>query len=244
MNSDIFELGAQGFSDEQMMTLVVWVFAVAMLLALAMMVVFYVFQSIGLHTLAKRRGIKHPWLAWIPFGDYWIIGSISDNARLWNNNELNYRRILLVALMGGTTLLSLVQSWPAFKMLWLLQSMDEMNMDAIILEMEQYILQLESYETGFGALLSMAVNVASIVGMVLYYMSLYDLYASCRPQQKVMFLVLSIVINVTLPFFIFACRKYDDGMAPQENQALPQPPSQEPQWPSQEPPQEPEQIDL
>ena len=44
------------------------------------------------------------------------------------------------------------------------------------------------------------------------YFAYYDYYASCRPDLKVVFLVLSILFPVTLPFFVFACRKHDLGM--------------------------------
>ena len=37
--------------------------------------VFYVFESIGLYTLAKRRGLQYPGLAWVPVANMWILGS-------------------------------------------------------------------------------------------------------------------------------------------------------------------------
>ena len=45
---------------------------------LACFVVMYVFQSIGLYTIAKRRGIANPGLAWVPVAYSWILGSVSD----------------------------------------------------------------------------------------------------------------------------------------------------------------------
>ena len=49
---------------------------------------------------------------------------------------------------------------------------------------------------------------------VFAYLAYYDLFKSCKPDNAVLFLVLSIFVNVTLPFFIFACRKADEGMPP------------------------------
>ena len=238
MNSDIFELGAQGLSETQLLLLFAGIILIVGLITLGLAIACYVLQSIGLHTLAKRRGIKHPWLAWIPFGDYWIIGSISDDVRLWNKSVLSYRRIILTALMAGSMIFSLVQSWPAFQMIWALQDAEYMDPNELAVEMEYYLTWIESYETGFGGLLSMAASIASIVATVLYYMCLYDLFASCRPQQKAMFLVLGILINVTIPFFIFACRNHDDGMQNKENQ-LPAPTADwdppQPEWEAEEP---------
>ena len=233
MNSDIFELGAQGLSETQMLLLFAGIFLIMALITMALGIACYVLQSIGLHTLAKRRGIKRPWLAWIPFGDYWIIGSISDDVRLWNKSVLSYRRIVLTALMAGSMIFSLVQSWPAFQMIWAMAGADTMDSGELAAELEYYLARIESYETGIGGLLSLAASIASIVATVLYYMCLYDLFASCRPQQKVMFLVLGILINVTLPFFIFACRNHDEGMQNRKEQ-LPAPTADwdppQPEW--------------
>jgi hypothetical protein len=55
--------------------------------------VFYILKSIGLQTLAARRGIENPWLAWIPIADLYIMGLLVgkmdifgyhlDNLGLW-----------------------------------------------------------------------------------------------------------------------------------------------------------------
>ena len=41
----------------------------------------YVLQALGLYTIAKRRGISNPWLAWVPVAWVWVLGSISDQFR-------------------------------------------------------------------------------------------------------------------------------------------------------------------
>ena len=41
----------------------------------------YVLSALGLYTIAKRRGLNHPWLAWIPVASAWIVGSLSDQYR-------------------------------------------------------------------------------------------------------------------------------------------------------------------
>ena len=41
----------------------------------------YVLTSWALYTIADRRGIKNPWLSWIPVVNCWIIGSLSDQYR-------------------------------------------------------------------------------------------------------------------------------------------------------------------
>lgn len=55
----------------------------------------YILQSLGLQTIAKRRQINNPWLAWLPFGNYWIIGSIADDYDSKNGKNYKWRKVLL-----------------------------------------------------------------------------------------------------------------------------------------------------
>lgn len=41
--------------------------------------IFYLFTAIGLHTMAKNRGIKHGWIAWIPVFQIFIVGELDNN---------------------------------------------------------------------------------------------------------------------------------------------------------------------
>ena len=52
----------------------------------------------------------------------------------------------------------------------------------------------------------------SIAVLVVSYVAYYDLFQSCKPNYAVLFLILGIVFNVTLPFFVFACGNSDKGM--------------------------------
>ena len=47
---------------------------------------------------------------------------------------------------------------------------------------------------------------------VFCYIAYYDLFRSCKPGNAVLFLVLSILFNVTLAFFVFFSSKSDEGM--------------------------------
>ena len=66
---------------------------------MAVSVAVYVFQSLGMYTIAKRRGIRNPWLSWIPVGNMWILGSISDQYQYVVKGRVRKRRKLLLGLM-------------------------------------------------------------------------------------------------------------------------------------------------
>ena len=64
---------------------VVAVLLIVLLLALAFSIVSYVLSAVGIYRIAKRRGIHHAWLAWVPVGNSWLLGSISDIISMWSN---------------------------------------------------------------------------------------------------------------------------------------------------------------
>lgn len=193
--------GLEEFMDE-FGFVILGVVLLILLVSLLVGLVFYVLQSAGFYTIAKRRGIKNPWLAWIPIGNYWIIGSISDQYRYVSRGEVKNKRKLLLILSLASLVVGLVFG--------------------IIIGVLNGLLVVGSGNSQ-GMLATMAaVNVArtlisglaGVLLVVFQYMALYDIYASCAPENKVLFLVLSIIFNITIPFFVFCNRKRDDGMPP------------------------------
>lgn len=179
-------------------------FLVFYLLALAFSVVSYVLQSLGMYTIAKRRGIHNPWLAWLPVGNMWILGSISDQYQYVAKGNVRNKRKSLLGLMLALYL-SLVVIWIGV-------------FSAILSE----VMGMDAGEVFLGATVGVTlivyviILVISVIAMVLQYMALYDLYVSCEPSNGVLYLVLSIFVAVALPFFVFACRKKDLGMPPRK----------------------------
>ena len=91
-----FEQMLEGI-DEDLLLQIAGILVFAGLAILLLAVVVYVFQSIGLYTIAKRRGIQNPWLAWLPIGSEWIAGSIADQYRYVVKGEVkNKRKTLLI----------------------------------------------------------------------------------------------------------------------------------------------------
>ena len=45
----------------------------------------WVLEGIAYQTMARRRGLRHRWLVWLPVGRDWIQGSLSDQYQyLWS----------------------------------------------------------------------------------------------------------------------------------------------------------------
>lgn len=180
----------------------------------------YVLTALALYTIAKRRGLNHPWLAWIPVANAWILGSLSDQYRYVVRGENKSKRKVLLTLSILTSVLSTAMIVSAFvavgkAMFGVIGGMgEEALLEAILGPL-----------VGVVGLCLPMVGIA-IAYVVVYYMALYDLYKSLDPSNCVLFLVLSIVFRVTEPFFLFFNRNKDQGMPPRRQNPTYIPPEQ------------------
>lgn len=174
-----------------------------MLFASIYSIVVYVLHSLGLYTIAKRRLIHNPWLAWIPIANLWVLGSISDHYQYMAKNKKTKRRKVLVGLMIAVYACAIVFG---------IALGVSVGVAAVTGDAEQIIIPMLIFFVSYFALLVLA-----IVLTVFQYIAYYDLFNSCNPDNAVIFLILSIFFNFLLPYFVFACRKKDLGMpAPQQ----------------------------
>lgn len=172
---------------------------------LALGILCYVFQSVGLHSIAKRRGIRHAWLAWIPVGVLWILGSISDQYQYVAKGQVRNRRKILLGLAIGTLASAIGIGICCGVMVasGIMEAFSTVGMSILVM-----------------LLLSIASFVVEIILIVYTYIAMYDLYASCNPDTATVFLVLSIFFSILQPFFIFADRKKDLGMPPRREEPV------------------------
>lgn len=174
------------------------IFMGSLYISFALSVIKYIFRSLGMYTIANRRGIRNSWLAWLPVGDVWMLGNISDQYQYVVKGKIKNRR---------KTLLGLEIALFAGYFLWLFVMLFNLAVGKEL---------LATFLLIFGGLAIFAVTIWFVVCQ---YMAYYDLFRSCEPNNAVLYLVLAIVFAVTLPFFVFACRKKDLGMPPRKQPA-------------------------
>ena len=140
----------------------------------------YVFTALSLYTVAKRRGIAAPWLAWVPVARLWVLGSLSDQYRYLTQGQIRHKRISLLVWTGAS---------------WVL--------------------------TGGIVVGAIAAIAGASVGAVLTVLclALYDVYASCDPQNAAVYLVLSVFFRFLVPVFLFLSRNLEKGMPPRKDTA-------------------------
>lgn len=206
--------------------LIIGIVLIVWLIAMAFAVVSYVLNAVGMYRIAKRRGIHNAWLAWVPVANVWLLGSISDHYQYVVKQKNTKRRSILLILNIILVVLSGVFTGGGVA-LALADGTANTNAAAL--------------GAAFTAIGYLGVMGLSIAVTVISYIAYYDLFRSCKPKNDVMFLVLSIIFSVTLPFFVFACSNSDEGMPARRK---PQAPEQIPAQPAEPPVEEPWEAEI
>ena len=187
----------------------------------------YVFTALGLYTLAQRRGLRHPWLAWIPVANVWILGSLSDQYRYVVRGQVRSKRKALLTLNIISAVMGLVMTVvivaAVIRCVFSFRGASETEIVNALMGSIMGVLALCVPWAG-----------VAIASAVLSYMALYDIYTSCDPANNTVYLVLSILFGFTQAIFLFLCRNRDDGMPPRrDTQPQYRQPAQEP-WEQQD----------
>lgn len=189
--NDIFDMPIA--NQKVLMGLAVIVLGLLAVILIAALVC-WIIRSMSLHAIAKRRGIENAWLAWIPIGSEWVLGSLSDQYQRMSQRKVTSRRNIMLLLAMTVLALALFEG--------IISGFGAFSGRAE----ESLVMSLLSL------VLSLGITAASITEAVFYHICNYDLYRSCDPKNAVVFLVLGILLPVTEPFFYLACRKKDLGM--------------------------------
>ncbi len=203
---DEFMMGAEA-AGAGVLGVIFAIYGLVILLSLAFSTAVYILHSLGLYTIGTRRGIRNSWLAWVPVGNLWLLGSISDQYQYVVKGKVKNRRKVLLGLSIAYALVYVV---------WFVALMASI----VFVAGDPYV------TGGAGAIMIMilsavAVLIVALILLVFEYICYYDLFCSCERNNGALYLILSIVFVVVLPFLVFACRKKDGGMPPRKQPAQP-----------------------
>ena len=188
-----------------------------------LVVVAFVLQGWAMFTIARRRGIPLPWLAWVPIGDYWMLGAISDHYQKQSCCKKKYKRIWLAILRVLPHILLVVMVVYIFVGLFTGLIAMEPRPEGAPPESE-FMLGVQMIVL-IGLLLILALmGIAALVQKIVFYMALCDLFRSCEPERSTLYLILSIAASLVIPggYCIFAllCKNKDFGMLPPNQEIL------------------------
>ena len=173
----------------------------------AWLAVVYVIEGKALQMIVKRRGFSASWMAWIPFANAWLFGSISDqyqqkvNGRATNRGKI--LMVLKIVIQAYSNVASILAGVAAGIVMILRMPTGGSVEDLLLILLVAVGIEL------------LPMLVITTVYDVVVYIVCYDLYVSSKPKQAILFLILSILTPAT-PFLIYACRNSDEGL-PSEN---------------------------
>ncbi len=196
----------------QVFVVVMLVIAVIFLLiALAQ----YIMQSIAITHIGRRRGIKQPWLIWIPVARNWAIGALADDHDARNGLTRRFRVLLLVFVLvfyGAYIILygSIFASIPA------LENMGYESSEVVSTVMGLFI----GMYSGM-----IIIVILSLAVTALNYVCLYKIYESLSPKHCVLHFILSLLIPLYMPISLL-CLKNSGYPYPEEIPELPETPAE------------------
>ena len=186
---------------------------VVMIVAI-MVVAASVLSRIGLHGVAKRWQMACPWVVWLPLGDQYILGKVSDCYQKHCKGRKTHRRFTLTALgllaPAASSVIGVLLAFLMAVFIGLVWSMGAALGNSGFRDMMLIV----------GVFLFGSLGILAWGG-ILRYMALYDLYRACFGEKGFSYLVLNILFPVVEPVVIFICRDRGEAILPhQENNSI------------------------
>lgn len=174
--------------------MLIFIFAVYGLL-FAYLIFTYVMQAIALQTIAKRRSIAHPWLAWVPYGVNWILGAIVSEYDLKNGIKRRWDKVLLTfsVIISAFEVLSYVAIF--IGIIW-----TAMNMRGYMSEEDVRLLTMFMYIALIPTIL--LASVYSILATI----CVFKIFESTVPEKALTYFLIYLLVPFAAPICLFACR--------------------------------------
>lgn len=158
----------------------------------------YVMTSYSLCTIAKRRQIKNPWIAWIPVASDWTMGSIADDYDAQNGMKRKWRVVLITITI--IFLVGYILSY--FALIWTFADYEFMYQFSYMLPSAGEILAL---------IIPLYIFIIfAVVGALVLEtcrgICLYKIYESTVPQKAVRYLLLSLLVPMANAICLMICK--------------------------------------
>lgn len=93
------DISSQPDSFMAIMPVIMSVLGIILVVSLIIGLICYVFNSLGLYTMAKNRNIDNPWLAWVPLASSYLMGELINDDVSISTWHIPYAKLFL-PLMG------------------------------------------------------------------------------------------------------------------------------------------------
>lgn len=167
----------------------------------AIMLVFHIFKAIGMQKVAKARGLKNGWLAWIPLINSYTLGEIADDINIKKGKTTYFSWINLTYSVISSAISAFV-ALPSIRVLMnVIVEIPRMIQDD--LDTEAYINENLSPYTGMSWLnILIALAGKALLIFIIYYIS-----KEYSPEASVVITVVSAIFgDIVVTFYLFSIR--------------------------------------
>lgn len=176
-------------------------FLTTFLVNFAVWVFCYVFMSIGLFVMAKRRNMRYAFLAFIPIASTYLLGKLVGEINFFG---LKIKRIGLIAVIveGVLLVLTILQDALYFPLL--------VDMRYDIFNEQSYMYFKDNMGKFFEIqhrILNISFVVLSFVSELVGFILLLYLFRNYAPRSGFIFALLSLFFEILGPIFVFVVRK-------------------------------------
>ena len=164
----------------------------------------YVGTSLGGQRMAEKVGMETPWLFWIPGANLYALGRLADiQASRCEGKTTCFRKKILIWLIVPTAVIVPVS------ILMGIWSMIAIGNGLSDLQYDLGTSPALDVLAGLLTLCIIALLVAYIMFLVIYYKSLYRIYKLYAPDGASGLLVLSIFVGAAIPaiFLVLSCKE-------------------------------------
>ncbi len=177
------------------------VVALAYLFLLGYAIFSYVLTSLSLHTLSRRRGIANPWLAWIPYGSYWIMGALAKDYDKKNGMNRKWDKILLTLSLIAAISFVIIYIVLLIFMFVNIATLEAAG-DNVTSEMAtEFIVPLVII---YAVLVIVMMLMMALQALV--YICTYKIFESTVPEKSLKYFLLYMLVPFAGPICLFRCR--------------------------------------
>lgn len=189
-------MGETVTSSESLAVGLVFTLILIYLLLFGVLIATYILQSLSLHTLARRRGIASPWLAWLPYGNYWIIGSIARDYDKQNKIQRRWDKTLLTLSIVFTA------SYFIFYLAFIIGVIvATLNIDTTVMLEETYVTLIIAF-----LLAMIPIIIVATALQIITYICFFKIFESTVPEKALKYFLISLLVPLAQPICLFLCR--------------------------------------
>jgi hypothetical protein len=170
--------------------------------AIAAGIVCYIFQAVGLYSMAKQQGIKPAGLAWVPIVKYYLLGKLSDVVSRAEGQNTHRRVTLLVLYIMQTAFSTGLGVYLLMIFNFLIKFSVQSGYYRPYIADRSFL-----FATGLIGLFSVILTIAvSILYYVFLMRAVYVILKDRTPKNCALLILLCIFINYAIGPCLFAVR--------------------------------------